>query len=184
MARLQAAGLLDSERLSCFIAALQPAVRSVPGELAELREARASVATFGMSDHARSVQQGMFAGDVTNAAARQRASDLRHVRSLESLGLQQAATSLRWHSAELAARAEDIALIVVRAPEAQATWSDEEAQILIEYADLMAERPNGTGDSSPRILEIQDSHPHVMEAYAAMLLNLYGDADLGCSAPD
>jgi len=181
LARLQAEGALDAERLGCVMELVRPAARALPEELAHLRQARANREAMAMSDHARSVQQGMHSGDVTTAAAREAASAMRQAAYLESQGrLDEAATTRLWSSYSRE-RAEELAMIWIRGPDSGPLWSDEEAQLLIEYADLMAESTRVADDArAERIQEIQASHPHVMERYASLLLALYKDPGVAC----
>ena len=184
LARLQADGALDADRVGCVMDLARPAVQALPEKLAHLRQARANREALAMGDHARSVQRGMHSGDVTNAAAREAASALRHATYLESQGMRDAAATTRVWSSYSQQRAEELAMIWVSGPDSRPIWSDEQAQLLIEYADLMSESRAGQASAADgeRMQEIQTVHPEVMEEYAALLLRLYRDPDVTCEA--
>ena len=186
-ARLQASGQLDAGRVDCVMAMIPWAARTLPLQLEELRQARAAMQARAMGDHARSVQQGMLAADVSSAAAYMTASLTRQAASLESAGYREQAATVRSWSADVAARAVKLALDVVRGPNDRRLWTEEEVELLIEYADLMEPSANLPAASeatleerSARVGSIQATHPHVMDRYARMLLAFYRAPDVDC----
>lgn len=185
LARLQADGALDQDRLTCVIELARPAVQSLPEKLAHLRQARANREALAMSDHARSVQRGMHAGEAMDGAREEAATAIRHAASLESQGMREEAAQTRLWSSYSQRRAEELANIWVDGPDSRPIWSDEQAELLIEYADLMAAsraEPTGAAGAqrAERIQAIQATNPEVMEEYAALLLRLYSDPDVTC----
>lgn len=183
LARLQSMGQLDWSRLVCVTETLAAASRALPEEAHRMREVEAAVRARTMTDHAASVQQGMHAGDAMAEAGRLAANAFSQAAALEAQGHDRTALLVTGHAMDLEQRARAMDVIVVAGPRRSGTWSDEEAELFVEYAALMLERTTA-GDAVPevqaRIAEIESGHPEVMDGYVSALLELYRDPGLPC----
>lgn len=183
LARLYAAGEIAPERMTCVIPATVSLAEGARARTRVMREARADAAAATARDHARSVQQGMFAADVQVAAAEAAQANQRTVEHFRSTGQLTRAATQSSYGMSIAAYARERGEIWVDGGGAGRLSSDEDAALLVEYAQLRADRAASPGEAlgaASRLSVIEADKPSVVNEYAALLMDLYFDPDLPC----
>lgn len=184
LARLQSMGQLDQARLACVITALPAVVDAVSAQLKESRSARAVMLGFAAGDHARSVQQSMGASDASGAASRAAIEQRRVADSRRARGDYDGAAIAASHAMDLQSYALEQGEITILGPVVDELWTDDEAELLVEYANLRFVRAapgNQDREVLERIATIEGEHPKVVNGYATFMIQLYRDPALPCA---
>jgi len=182
LTRLFSAGEITPERMSCVIPATIPVAEEARVRARTLREAEARMFAVAAEDHARSVQDGMTAAEIQVAAAEATQANQRAVAYFEANGQFSKAATQADYGMSLREYARERGEIWVQVPVDGGVWSEDEASLLVEYAQLRAERASSDvgADVDRRLSEIEGESPDVVNEYSALLMDLYFDPGLPC----
>jgi hypothetical protein len=186
LARLQHAGQLDRNRLECVMVAAGPLaseIRTASRVFRNLLQTRG--ASVGR-DHARSVQQAMAGSDEANLAARAAQEARRAAQQASLEGDDTRAAHFTSYAAGLLSPARDpdgLPPRTLHSSQRGAALTDEEADLFVEYAELRASLVSDepSEERISRVQEIEALSPVVMDLYAGLLLDLYGDHEVTCA---
>lgn len=182
LTRLFSAGEIAPERMSCVIPATISMAEETRVRARTLREARTRVLAEASQNHARSVQEGMTAAEIQVAAAEAAQANQRTVDYLQANGQFSRAATQADYGMSLREYARARGDIWAHTPMDGGLWSEEEASLLVEYAQLRAERASSDADAgvTRRLSQIEAESPDVVNGYSALLMDLYFDPGLPC----
>lgn len=185
LARLRATGQLDAGRLACAVAALPDRAVALSERLPALREAQRDATGDQLAAHRASVSENMRTAEAQTGAM-QAALELSRS-ALYQDGQGNAVDAVRyWRWAGVIERRAEGDPGSGMAHEVRYI-TDDEAQRLVEYANLRASisRTGGAEASMVALAErVEAEDPVVVEAYAGMLLDAYTSPDLRCGDGD